>query len=126
MSYFILAEALRSYEVILMICSFGGILMMAIASLQTYDDSGNDTYFFGILFAIIFAMVASLIGVLVRMLQNLHFGIVLFYYNTLAITVIGLGLLVEWAVTKKFRLFTYEASQYGQLVLAAFINSIGL
>jgi len=114
LSFFVLGETVRGLEIGFMVCSFGGILLIAIASMQKDEDNTDGTsesrYLFGLLFVIIFSFAAATVGVLTRMMQKLHYGVVLVYYQALAIMVCAVIMLVQWAVTKEFKIFTYIAS----------------
>ena len=76
-SYFILGEALRGFEIGFMICSFGGILLLAVTEITHCVSS---TFLWGLAFVIIYAFVSATNGVLTRMMQKLHHGILLAYY----------------------------------------------
>ena len=71
LSFFVLGETVRGFEIGFMLCSFGGILLIAIASLQKDEDTDGTSesrYLFGLMFVIIFSFAAAAVGVLTRMM----------------------------------------------------------
>ncbi len=64
-----------------MVCSFGGIFLIAYAGLVAGDaEVARSAYLIGVFCAVLFAFGASSVNVLTRAMQKLYYAVMLSFY----------------------------------------------
>jgi len=135
LAYLALSEKLKAYELIAMLISFVGIVLIAMAKPAAdpaeFDEpsdseaglSDSTKKLIGVVCIFITAWVFATVAVLTRMMQGLKAPVVIFYYAVLAVIVLTLVLLIEtWIMGQPLRILSYSWIQLGMMVLISLIN----
>ena len=109
-----LQDRITAFEVVAMVCSVGGIMMIGISK-QAPDDtpatiySEKHNYTLGLLIATLATIGGSIIGVTTRMLKEINFAVIQFVYSLTSSILMGICVLIIKSVSETQRgLFLYS------------------
>ena len=122
-------ERLDNVQIILMVLSFSGVLVVAFSkpvnqTAVTIDNDGNmmSRYVTGTILAFLVSWCYAGVGVVTRLNQKIHWSLSLFHYSWFNIAVVTVYLLIEWPIRGgQLRLTTYSGTQWGFMILAGII-----
>ena len=109
LSYFLLKTRLKIKDGVLMIGCFTGVVLLALSKYSTNEEQDSDDpkvvtnfeYMIGIILLTVLAIGYSIVSVISRMLKDVHFSVILFWY-----AVVAISLLFSWIITDHFQQIT--------------------
>ena len=138
MAFITLKEKMSVFEIIVMLCSFGGVAIVAYSQSNREDQRSNPatsagehflsenellTSILGCTACVMLSMSNGVMAVLTRMMQSLKVGIMMNYIAIICLTIMVIALLAEKFITgKPLRIVNYDAEQYLWGFLVAVLN----
>ena len=140
MAYATIGESMTIFEIVAMIVSFGGVIMIALARRSSTDTIEEETEsqgmfgdnaklagIIGIIMCVVVSIANGSLAVLTRMMQSIHVSVMMSYIALISIFLLTIGFLIELAIVGgPMRLLNYSSEQYMFGFLTGSVNIFGL
>ena len=133
-SFLFLGESLICIEVLAMVFSFGGIILIAVSKMLKTDDSAegadvtNNQFLAGTIFILVASFATAAAGVLTRRMQKIYYGLIMAHYQLFAslsiILVLTSESLITWTAPRLF--WAYDTKQLLLILAASVSNSFAI